>query len=172
MSIPVVAISILTVYLLNKFQGRFGVPNAHPAAAVYALPTPSQSSKPLHWGTIAITTVRYFLLGVVTPLMLIQLWIPASNEGLLKCIRGAITRARSAFATSSVLIYMGGFLVFGALPYFLLFHKTSSPRAWLELGFFGTKLIAVFGLTLFGWLITIRALSMVTVANADASKGA
>jgi len=172
-TIPVVGISVLVIYGLNKLQGRFDVSNAGALVNVYALQPPTQAPRQLHWGTVAITTARYLLLGVVTPLMLMHLWICTTRDGLRKSVRRAISQLKQTFATSSVLIYIAGFLVFAAVPYFLLNHKTTSTRPWLELGLFTTKLIAVFCLTLFGWLITVRALSTATAtATPDAAKGA
>jgi len=170
-SLPVIAISVLLMFVLNKLQGRFDVPNTGSLVNLYPLQSPTPPTRTLHWGTVAITTVRYLLLGVMTPLMLIHLWISTTQDGLRKAVRTIIKQLKHTFATSSVLVYMAGLVVFGAIPYCLLIHKSSSTRPWLELGVFAMKLIFVFCLTLFGWLITVRALSIVTT-KAEAAKAA
>ena len=78
------------------------------------------------------------------------------HEGLgtaIKRIAGLLARA---FAPRSVLIYVVGFLVFAVVPYYLLFRTTQTSHAWLELFLLVVRLIAVFALTLFGWVITVK----------------
>jgi hypothetical protein len=64
----------------------------------------------------------------------------------------------SAFKGESVLIYIAGFIVFAVLPYFLAFRVLKVDRAWIELGLLAAKLVFVFMLSLFGWVITMGAL--------------
>ena len=172
-SVPVVAICVLLLYLLNKLQGHFDARNYGVTLNIYQPPTPNQATRPIHWGTAAVISARYLLLCVLAPLTLIHLWISASDDGLGKSLLGLFTKLKRAFATTSVLIYTGGFLVFGVIPYFLLNHNTPASRPWLQLGLFAAKLVAVFCLTLIGWLVTIRALAMTTAPRtAAAAKGA
>jgi hypothetical protein len=43
-------------------------------------------------------------------------------------------------------------------PYYLLFRSTQTKHAWLEVSLLVARLVVVFALTLFGWVITVRAL--------------
>src|SRR6185369_12137140 len=66
-----------------------------------------------------VTTLRYLLIGIVAPLLAIQLWIGTS--------------LRKAFAPQSVFVYALGFLIFAVAPYFLIIKTIQTERAWLEL---------------------------------------
>jgi hypothetical protein len=169
-SVPLIAIVILSAYLLNKAQLRFGVttpPDQTMAAAV------QQNAKPpIHYPALAITTLRYLLLAVLAPLALIQLWISTNRDGLLATFKKIHSNLARAFRAQSLLIYVIGFGVFAVAPYFLLFKTASSSRAWLEVGLFSAKLIAVFLLTLLGWLWTVRALSLTADSTPPASGNA
>jgi hypothetical protein len=86
--------------------------------------------------------------------------LATTREGLgsaVKKVGGIIGRA---FSPQSVLIYVVGFIVFGVIPYFILFKSTPTSRAWLEISLLVTRLAAVFALTLLGWVITVKALSL------------
>ena len=65
-----------------------------------------------------------------------------------------------AFAPPSVLIYTAGFVVFGVIPYLLLVKPTPANKAWMEIAFFAARLLLVFVLTLFGWMVTMSALAI------------
>jgi len=91
------------------------------------------------------------------------------REGLLSAIRRIGTHLSRAFAPQSVLIYIVGFLLFALLPYLLLFKTTPSSKPWLEITFLVARLAAVFALTVFGWVITVWALSLSATPTADPS---
>ena len=158
-SLPVIGISLLSIYLLNKVQGHFPAPVSS-AVDPYVMGGSAEVARPIHWGSVMITSLRYLFLGVLAPLMLIHFWISASQDGLIKSCRGFLTDLARAFAARSVLIYMAGFVIFAVVPYFLLFRTTTTTRAWLEIGLFAVRLTAAFCLTLFGWVITVRSLSL------------
>jgi hypothetical protein len=157
-SIPVGAVVILTAYLLNKLQTRYGIvpQQVGPVGTV----STANTKPPIHYPALAITTVRYILLAVVAPLTLIHLWISTRRDGLIATFKGIRTHLTRAFGPESVLIYIAGFVVFAVLPYFILFKTTTSSRAWLDLGLLSARLVAVFLITLLGWLLTVRALSL------------
>jgi hypothetical protein len=62
---------------------------------------------------------------------------------------------------------MAGFLIFGVAPYLLLFRVTPTKHAWLEISLLVVRLAVVFALTLFGWVITVRALSFFSTNPLD-----
>jgi hypothetical protein len=160
-SLPLIALAILIAYLLARAQKRFGTtisnPNLpHPLAETANAPHPS---RPIDWKVALLSTVRYLAFGLVLPLMAIHLWLATVNEGLGSAVRKLGTHLARAFAPQSVLIYIAGFLVFGVAPYLLLFKTTQTKHAWLELSFLVARLVVVFVLTLFGWVITVGALA-------------
>jgi hypothetical protein len=160
-SIPVVALLFVAAYYLNKAQIRLANPTIASTAPVFAVPQ-AAPKQPIRWGLVAIMGLRYFLLAVVGPLVLLQLWISVAQTGLVATVKHLWSRLASAIAPQSVLIYSIGFLVFALLPYFILFKTTTTNRAWLEVSLLAGRLAAVFLLTLLGWLITAGALAIAT----------
>lgn len=161
-SLPLIALAVLIVYLLSKAQAHWGIGvidtegelNRGFSRAANA-PRPA---RPIDWKVALLSTVRYLAFGLLLPLAAIHLWLATAQEGLLAAIRKVATHLGRAFAPRSVLIYIAGFLIFGVAPYFLLFKTTNTKHAWLELSLLVARLVAVFALTLFGWVITVRAL--------------
>jgi hypothetical protein len=143
-SLPVIAVGILAAYTLNKLQTRLNVSSA----------------------AAAFSSVRYLLLGVIAPLVLIHLWIPTKRNGLRQTIRKSLGHLAAAFTPRSVLIYMAGFVVFALVPYGLLFKTTAIGGVWLQIGLFAARVFAAFALMLLGWIVTVGALS--TMREMDA----
>jgi len=160
-ALPLVAVAILIAYLLNKAQNYFG-PGAADADVLEPLARPGSraaAQAPIDWRVAIFSSLRYLSFGLFLPLATIHLWLAAMRDGLGPSVRRLGTNLARAFAPSSVLIYIIGFLIFGVLPCFLLFKTTPNSRAWLEISFLVARLTAVFLLTLFGWVITVWALS-------------
>lgn len=109
--------------------------------------------------TIA-TALRYLLIGVIAPLLAIQLWVAASRDGVRQLLRRIPQVAARAFAPQSVFIYACGVLVFAIAPYLLVFHTTQTDRAWLEVSLLTVRLAASALLILFGWVTTVGTLSL------------
>ena len=131
-SVPVIALTLVAVYGLNKLE-------THPTM---------------------VTTVRYLLLAVIGPLLVVQLWIAVGN-GLR--VRNVLTRT---FAPQSVFVYACGFLVFAVAPYLLLHKTVTLQRPWLELSLMIVRLGLSTFLMLFGWVLTVRALSILSTTRA------
>ncbi|HKG45271.1 MAG TPA: hypothetical protein VKB02_00985 [Pyrinomonadaceae bacterium] len=131
-SLPVLVIMLLAIYGLNKVQTYL---------------------------TLA-TTLRYLLIGVVAPMLAIQLWIATTSGGLRdlrKGLRGVLSKT---FAPQSVFVYACGFLIFAVVPYVLLQAGTSTERPWLELSVLVVRLAASAILILLGWVTTVGAISI------------
>lgn len=163
-TLPLIALAVLVAYLLGKAQAYFSS-NATDALAEVPrragpLANARDAAKPIEWRGALLSTLRYLTFGLVLPLAAIHLWLATMQEGLGRAIRRIGANLARAFEPRSVLIYVLGFLVFGALPYCVLFRATSSKHAWIELSFLVGRLAIVFALTLFGWAITVRALSL------------
>ena len=161
-SLPLIALAVLIAYLLSKAQTHWhiGVVNtdAELNRGFSRAANAPRPARPIDWKVALLSTVRYLAFGLLLPLAAIHLWLATAHEGLLAAIRRVATHLARAFAPRSVLIYIAGFVVFGVVPYFLLFKTTTTKHAWLELSLLIARLIAVFALTLFGWAITVRAL--------------
>jgi hypothetical protein len=133
-SLPVLVITLLAVYGLNKIQT---------------------------YVTLA-TMLRYLLIGVVAPMLAIQFWIATTSSGLrdfMKSLRGVVSRT---FAPQSVFVYGCGFVIFAVVPYVLLQIGPSSERAWLEFSVLVLRLAVSAVLILFGWVATVGAISILS----------
>ena len=146
-SLPVIGLTFLAVYGIGKLQGRLTVD-----------PNTLQPASPNLMATLMV--LRYLLIGVVAPLITIQLWIVTSTQGLKRVIRGLHQTLASAFAPQAVLVFAFGFLIFAVAPYFLLFQKISIQRTWLEVSLFTARVVVSALLILLGWVVTIGALSI------------
>ena len=162
-SLPLIALAVLVAYLLAKAQNHLGAsPNGPDRSLLNEIGTrvdAQHAARPINWKVAMLSTVRYLAFGLVLPLAAIHLWLATVHEGLGLAIRKMGTLLAHAFAPRSVLIYIAGFLIFGVAPYLLLFKTTQTKHAWLELSFLVARLVVVFALTLFGWVITVRALA-------------
>lgn len=162
-SLPLIALAVLIAYLLGKAQNYFGVAG-NTASDLLDEVGRSRSRNParppIDWRVAILSSIRYLAFGLVLPLATIHLWLATVREGLWPAIRKIGTHLARAFAPQSVLIYIVGFLVFALLPYLLLFKTTPTNKAWLEISLLVARLAGVFALTLFGWVITVWALSL------------
>ena len=145
-----------------KAQARWGatLPDAAADLPRRVAAGAREAARPVDWKAATLSTVRYLLFGFVLPLAAIHIWLATARDGLsaaIKRVGGIIGRA---FSPQSVLIYVVGFIVFGVIPYFILFKSTTSSRAWLDVSLLSARLAIVFALTLLGWVITIKALSL------------
>lgn len=107
-----------------------------------------------------VVAVRYLLVGLIAPLLAIQLWRTASQDGLGSLLRRLHHLAIRAFAPQSVFVYACGLLFFAVAPYFLIFHTSQIERAWLEVSLLTVRLAASALLILFGWVTTVGTLSL------------
>jgi hypothetical protein len=128
---------------------------AVPAPARAATPKP----QPVHWQSVAITTIEYLLFCLVLPLAAIHLWIGAARDGLKQTIKRSPRILARAFAPQSVVIYAMGFVIFAVVPYFLIVPRTPVSRAWwLDAGLLVARLLLAVLFSLIGWVVTVGAL--------------
>lgn len=160
-SVPLLALAVLLAYLLGKVQSYLGTggPELSDVAAQYQLSTSSERPA-LRWSQVTLNALRYLSFGFVLPLVAIHLWVASVGEDFRATIRATRDLIAGAFAPHSVLIYTVGFVVFGVIPYLLLFKSTPASKAWMEITFFVARLLLVFILTLFGWVVTMSALAI------------
>lgn len=133
-SVPLICLTLLGLYGVSKLD-------AHPTLAI---------------------TLRYLLIGVVTPLLAIQLWVATSSTGLRSLLSSLRKIAVKTFAPQSVFVYACGFLIFAVAPYFLIVKTIPAERAWLELSLLILRLSASALLILLGWVTTVGAISILS----------
>jgi len=131
-SLPVVAVTLLANYGLNKIQSHV---------------------------TIA-TTMRYLLIGIVAPMLAIHLWIAASNGGLHSLMKNLRRVLSKTFAPQSMFVYACGFLIFAVIPYLVLQIGISIEHSWAELSVLIVRMAASAILILLGWVTTIGAITI------------
>lgn len=136
-SLPVTGLALLALYGLKKIEGH---------------------------ETLA-TTLRYLLIAIAAPLLLIQLWVATSKDGLRALFRSLRRIVLKTFAPQSVFVYACGFLVFAVAPYFLITMTIPAERPWVELSLLLLRLAVSALLILFGWVMTVGAISILNRDN-------
>ena len=154
-SLPVIGLTLLALYGVGKLQGRLTID-----------PDTLQPSSPNLMTTLIV--LRYLLIGVVAPLVTIQLWIATSTRGLREVIRSLRQTLAGAFAPQAVLVFAFGFLIFAVAPYFLLAQTIPIQRTWLEVSVFTARVVLSALLVLIGWVVTIGALSILSSRTDEA----
>lgn len=163
-SLPLALLAVLVIYSLNKLQAYMALDSREAAASVPALSYPNAAAPPVptRWQDVLLSSLRLLLLGVVLPLWAIHLWIAVAHEGLGATIKKPLVILARAFSAQSVLIYTIGFIAFGLMPYFLIFTRTPVSNGWAEIVLLGIRLALTFVFTLWGWIITLGALTKAT----------
>lgn len=166
-TLPLIALAVLIAYLLAKAQTKLGssIPETAQDIPQRLAESARDKAKPIDWKAALVSTVRYLTFGLVLPIAAIHLWLAAASEGLGHALRRIGNLLGKAFAPRSVLVYIIGFLVFAVAPYFLLFRSIPSKHAWLEIILLIARLGVIFALTLFGWVITVKALALLPRDN-------
>jgi hypothetical protein len=160
-SLPLILIAVLAVYLFGKVETT--APATAVRDAVRAVPAPARAAtpkpQPVHWQSVAITTIEYLLFCLVLPLAAIHLWIGAARDGLKQTIKRSPRILARAFAPQSVVIYAMGFVIFAVVPYFLIVPRTPVSSAWwLDAGLLVARLLLAGLFSLIGWVVTVGAL--------------
>jgi hypothetical protein len=140
-SVPVIALTVLAVYGLSKVNSYVTL----------------------------VTATGYLLASVVAPLLAIQLWIAASSGELRGLLKGLRRVAARAFAPQSVFVYVCGFLIFAVAPYLLITLTVPAANAWLEFMLLMLRLSVSGLLIVFGWVMTVGALSILNRANQEST---
>ena len=131
-SLPVIGLTVLALYGVNK----------------------------VHSHQTIVTTLRYLLVALVAPLLVIQLWIATSNNGLRSLLRSLRKILVKTFAPQSVFVYAFGFVIFAVAPFVLVEMSVQTERAWLELSLLVLRLAVSALLILVGWVMTVGAISI------------
>jgi hypothetical protein len=131
-SLPILIVTLLAVYGLGKVQTHVTI----------------------------VTTLRYLLIGVVAPMLTIQLWIATTKSGLRSLMKSLRSVVSKTFAPQSVFVYACGFLIFAVVPYLMVHIGPLIERPWLELSVLVVRLAASALLILLGWVTTIGAMSI------------
>lgn len=154
---PAIALTLLAIYVVGKLQGGLAVD--------------PETAKPASPNTLtSLTVIRYLVIGIVAPLVMIQLWIATSTRGLRAMIRNLRETIAQAFAPQAVFIFVCGFLIFAVVPYFLLVQNFQIERSWLEVSLFTVRVVISALFVLLGWVTTVGALSILNTQNAQLQK--
>ena len=167
-SIPLALLALLCFYVLNKLQSSYGV-DTHTVRSVQETTTRQEimmrtrlsgtnSTETREWPFLLLATLRLMIFGFVLPLCAARLWSAAIGHGLLPALKKLPHHLGRALGRDAVLVYAIGFMLFGLVPYFLLFMRTSAPNVRVEFGLFVARLALVFIFTLGGWVLTLAAL--------------
>src|SRR2546423_10229747 len=142
-SLPLVLVVVLGVWALNKAEKRITAKPAATASETHGSVSEDEGetlSVPMHqpeheeeakkpkvrWAYVLLVTFRLLLFGVVVPLILIHLWLGVARDGL----RGMFRGFGRVLAPQTVLTYAVGMIIFGLIPYFLLFARTGTKGEW------------------------------------------
>jgi hypothetical protein len=161
-SIPLALLIFIFFYLLHQTSAielpfsRFR-PEASPAMELPASSTGQATA--LSWPELTLATLRLLVFAVVLPLGAIHLWGATLSDGLLAAFKKLPRNLARTFAPQTALVYAGGLVLFGLIPYLLLFTRTPASNAWVEFSLFVARLFLVFVFTLYGWALTINALA-------------
>jgi hypothetical protein len=164
-SLPLLIIGAGLFLALNQWQSHYPAPVA-PPWLIEANPVQQNIHRP----TFLFSTLRWLLFGVALPLFLIHLWIGISANdhrvgagskfaATWRIIRQTATRA---FTPSSMLTYTIGLLLFAMVPYAILFARIPINGARTDFAVFIARLLLLFAVTLFGWLLTVTTLARET----------
>lgn len=163
-TVPLLLLAWLLAYLFGKFQVNVpAVATGAGANAAAARPAAVPTAAELFsWKEVLLTTLRFLVFGLVLPLIAIHLWIAAARRGLKGAFRNAGRVLANALAPGAALVYAVGLLLFGVIPYFLITTTYTRGGAWTQLTLLGTRLLLASLFMLFGWIITLGALSIIT----------
>ncbi len=161
-SLPLILLAWLLIYLSNKLHinlpaGNKGVASFAPGNLISQWSNANRAQS-LQWPQVALAALRFLIFAVVLPLACVRLWLETLRGGVRPTLKTIHLIFSRAFAPQFVSVYAVGFLFFAVLPYFLLFTNTHAAGARIEFGVLILRLLLVFFLTLFGWIVTVAAL--------------
>ena len=161
-SLPFIVLFSLLVWGVNKLE-TIGVTGIREAA---------NSSEQFKTGEARIklinttaATVNGLLLYFILPLLAIQLWISTLRDGLKATLKSLARHIFRAFAPRAVVTYLLGFIVFGILPYYIITMRTPIKSPWLDLSVLGLRIVIALLALLFGWVVTLGAMKILTAEN-------
>jgi hypothetical protein len=170
-SLPLILVTVLAVYLLDKLENRVKLTPQERARAEYSTSTSDTEAEtdsasaderpkpPVRWKYLFVSALRLLVLGVFLPLAAIHLWLAAARDGLIAAFTRLHRHILRAFSARSVMTYGVGMIVFALIPYFLITKRTPVSSNTLELLIFGARILLAFTLMLFGWVMTMSALA-------------
>jgi hypothetical protein len=172
-SIPFLLLAWLLVYLLGKIPpATEAAPAVAHAAARAATATghtaAHPSPQPTDWRGVALTALQFLLFGIVLPLAAVNLWIATARDGLGRAIKRAHRTLYKSFAPGTMLIYLVGLLIFGVIPYLLVGMRPPIKGELIEVGQLGVQLALAALVVLFGWILTLGALTRRQESDAKA----
>ncbi|HEU4598018.1 MAG TPA: hypothetical protein VFS10_23020, partial [Pyrinomonadaceae bacterium] len=120
-ALPLAALAVLCIYLLNKLEAYLPKPGEAALTTSFVPHPQGPPPVPLRWQDVLISSLWMIVLGFVLPLLAARLWLSVARDGLKATLKGAHRVAAQALAPRSVVVYAVGLLVFGFMPYFVIF---------------------------------------------------
>lgn len=170
-SLLIIVPAVLAVYLFGKLGTT--APIATVREAVRSVPAPPRPAppkpQPIHWQSVALTTLQYLLFLLLFPLAAIHLWIATARHGLIRAFNRTDRIIGRALLPQAVATYAIGFIFFAVVPYFLVVTKTSAASAWLDIALLVSRLALAVLFSLVGWVVTIAALGRLSTEGGSES---
>lgn len=166
-SIPLILIAVFAGYLFSKAGSNSPattireVARSVPGASRAVVPKP----QPVHWQTVALTTLEYLIFFLILPLAAVHLWLATAREDLNAVFKKSARILARAFAPQAVITYALGFIMFAVVPYFLVVTRTPAGTAWLDAGLLVVRLLLAVAFSLIGWVATVGALGELSEAT-------
>jgi hypothetical protein len=164
-AIPLILIAVLAIYLFGKFDKSAPVVAVREALRSAPQRPGTPKPQPIHWQSVATTTLKYLLFVLVLPLAAIHLWIETASSGLRQTMNSYLRILARALAPQAVITYLIGFVFFAVFPYFLILTRTQVTNAWLDFGLLTARLILAAALSLIGWVVTVGALEQLKTGS-------
>lgn len=179
-SLPLIILAVLAVYLFSKFGSTAPVTTVR--EAVRTAPAPLRPAppklQPVHWQSVALTTLQYLLFLLMFPLAAIHLWCATARDGLKQTFKRSARIIGTGLLPQAVATYAIGFIFFAVVPYLLVVTRTSAASAWLDITLLISRLALAVLFSLIGWVVTVAALARLStggglenVAQAGESSG-
>jgi magnesium-transporting ATPase (P-type) len=158
-AIPLILIAVFASYLFSKVGSNAPATAIREVArSLPARPVAPPKPQPVHWQTVAMTTLEYLVFFLILPLGAIHLWIATAREGLKQAFKRSARILARAFAPQAVVTYAIGLVFFAVVPYFLILTRTPVGSIWLDAGLLVARLLLAVAFSLIGWVVTVGAL--------------
>jgi hypothetical protein len=154
-TIPFILLGVALYLLMGKIDAWFSPPPKGPSLATMVREGET-------WLQVLFSATRLVLFGVVFPIACIHLWIAVRRHTLREVLSTIKPIFSTAFSLRSVKTYVMGFVIFGIVPYLLTMIRTPFDRAWLEITFFGVRVLMALSIMLVGWVVTVGAMQRVS----------
>ncbi len=161
-TLPIILLTWLVIWSINKIDSSFTTGLREAANSASTATKIKEAEDRIKMLSTIVTFVNALIMYFIVPLFSIQLWIATLRDGMGQTLKNIFRIIFKAFAPRSVLTYVLGFVIFGVLPYYLITMRTPIKSPWMDLSVLGIRIIAALLFLLFGWIVTVGALSLLS----------